>query len=161
MPSGVALCLAAAGLTSVALVLLLRRRRRQQRCCEKFLSPFPPPALIISLSRFPAARKSVLKRCEEAGLTGARIFEAVDGRDLSSEELKSRGVVTYPSWRIEGSTFRCFDRELKWGEVWAAPLSHVGVGGARSRRQMPPAAISCSSTSSLALPSSCASPSTR
>ena len=82
--------------------------------------------MIISLSRFPAARKSVLKRCEEAGLTGARIFEAVDGRDLSTEELKSRGVVTYPSWRIEGSTFRFFDRELKWGEVGCA-LSHVGV----------------------------------
>ena len=35
-------------------------------------------------------------------------------------------MATYAGWRIAGSNFRFFDRELKWGEVGCA-LSHVGV----------------------------------
>lgn len=108
---------------AAAVACLVLRRRRQRRLLEPSAMP---PALIISLKRFPAARKAVLQRASEAGIGDVKIFEAVEGRELSVAELRRRGVRTYDGWRLPGSKFRFFDRELKWGEVGCA-LSHVGV----------------------------------
>ena len=102
---------------------LLQRRRRALRLLALRM---PPRAVVISLKRFPAARKAVLSRCADANLEVPQIFEAVDGRDLSRSELERRSVRTYAGWCIPNSKFRFFDRELKWGEVGCA-LSHVGV----------------------------------
>ena len=60
------------------------------------------------------------------GLAPVELFAAVDARELSHEELDRRGVRTYASWKLEGSTFRFFNRELKWGEVGCG-LSHAAV----------------------------------
>ena len=84
------------------------------------------PVHVISLARLKAARAAALRRVADAGLTCVSVFDAVDGRALSAAELQRRDVHLYSDWRIPGSSFRFFDRELKWGEVGCA-LSHVGV----------------------------------
>ena len=119
--------------TALATYFLVRHRNRA-RLLRHLLHP--PRAIIISLARFPAARKSVLSRCADAGFESPIIFEAVDGRDLSPAELEQRGVRTYANWRIPASKFRFFDRELKWGEVGCA-LSHVGVWRMCAEEQLP------------------------
>ena len=117
MPTERALLVATAAL--VATWLLLRHRRRLplfwRRLAQRAERPLP--AHLISLARLPAKRTSALQRAAEAGLTDVSVFDAVDGRELSPEELLRRGVATYAGWRLPGSSFRFFDRELKWGEV--------------------------------------------
>ena len=115
---------AAAFAAAAAFCYLMQRRRRRSRAPAP--QSFPPPAIVISLARFPAKRASVLKRAGEAGLVDVFIFDAVDGKQLDASELRRRNVVPYANWRIEGSQFRFFNRDLKWGEVGCA-LSHVGV----------------------------------
>ena len=124
---------ATAALTAVAAAVcyVYWRRRRHKRAPEPL-----PPALVISLARFPAARKACLTRAADAGLEQVDVFEAVEGRALSLDELRRRGVAVYSGWRIPDSTFRFFDRELKWGEVGCA-LSHVGVWREVSAMQAP------------------------
>ena len=68
------------------LILILRSRRLRNR-----LPTALPPAHVISLARFPAARSSCLKRTAEAGLKDVAIFEAVDGRELSPKTLELQG----------------------------------------------------------------------
>ena len=99
--------------------LLLRHRRRLPLFWTRLAqrADRPLPAHLISLARLPAKRTSALQRAAEAGLTDVSVFDAVDGRELSPEELQRRGVSTYAGWRLPGSSFRFFDRELKWGEV--------------------------------------------
>ena len=116
-----------AAIALAAAWLLLHRRRRLplwRRLAQR--ADRTLPTHLISLARLPAKRTSVLQRAAEAGLTDVSVFDAVDGRELSPEELQRRGVSTYAGWRLPGSSFRFFDRELKWGEVGCA-LSHVGV----------------------------------
>ena len=117
MPTERALLVATAALAATWLLLRHRRRlplfwRRLAQRAER-----PLPAHLISLARLPAKRTSALQRAAEAGLTNVSVFDAVDGRELSPEELLRRGVATYAGWRLPGSSFRFFDRELKWGEV--------------------------------------------
>ena len=112
---------AATALTCAGLVLFARWRRRLHRP-----APSLPRAHVVSLARFPAARAAVLRRAAAAGLKDVQIFEAVDGRELSTAELTRQGVKAYPGWKLTGTGFRFFDRDLKWGEVGCA-LSHVGV----------------------------------
>ena len=121
MPTERALLVATAALAATWLLLRHRRRlplfwRRLAQRAER-----PLPAHLISLARLPAKRTSALQRAAEAGLTDVRVFDAVDGRELSPEELLRRGVSTYAGWRMPGSSFRFFDRELKWGEVGTWP----------------------------------------
>ena len=124
--------LVAVGGSAVALLLLVLWRRRQSHqamvTAESAASPprAMPHAHIISLARLKAARAAVLARAAEAGLSSVSIFEAVDGRELNAAELARLGAATYAGWRLTGTGFRFFDRELKWGEVGCA-LSHVGV----------------------------------
>lgn len=113
------LAAAAVGAAGLLIGVLVRQRRRRER---KTL----PPAQIISLSRRPAKRASVLERAAAAGLEQVEIFDAVDGRELAAEGLSARGVRTYSGWKLEGSTDRFFSRALKWGEIGCA-LSHHGV----------------------------------
>ena len=96
-------------------------------------TPAPPHTIIISLARLKAQRAAALSRASDAGLTSVSIFDAVDGRELSAAELERRDVATYTGWRLAGSGFRFFDRELKWGEVGCA-LSHLGVWSAIAAR---------------------------
>jgi hypothetical protein len=99
--------------------LLLRHRRRLPLFWRRLAQRADRslPAHLISLVRLPTKRTSALQRAEEAGLTEVNVFDAVDGRELSPEELQRRGVSTYAGWRLAGSSFRFFDRELKWGEA--------------------------------------------
>lgn len=131
-----ALAAAAALGAGACVILWIRHKRRRQKAPQ----PFPPPALIISLARFPAARSAVQKRAADAGLSNVKIFEAVDGRELSMAELQRRGVAAYQGWKQPESTFRFFNRELKWGEVGCA-LSHVGVWRAIAEDSSLPVAV--------------------
>lgn len=85
-----------------------------------------PLTYVISLSRRPARRKTALERIAAAGLERYIVFDAVDGRELSLDALRERGVTTYDRWKLEESPCRFFKRELKWGEIGCA-LSHYGV----------------------------------
>lgn len=136
--SSVGVASLAIGAGAVAIIYFARRRRLQQVLLPP--APFPPPALVISLARFPAARAAVKKRAAEAGLSEVTIFEAVDGRDLSPDELQRQGIATYAGWKQPDSTFRFFNRELKWGEVGCA-LSHIGVWRTISESPTMPVAI--------------------
>ena len=122
--------LVATAAAAVAVYIVLRRRRRS-------IPASIPHAHVISLARLPAARSACLKRAAEAGVEAVEVFDAVDGRDLSTDYLERRGVRTYSEWRIPGSTFRFFDRELKWGEVGCA-LSHVDVWKLVAALPLPP-----------------------
>ena len=87
--------------------LLLRHRRRLPRFWRRLAkrADWPLPVHLISLARLPAKRTSALQRAAEAGLTDVSVFDAVDGRELSPEELQRRGVSTYAGWRLAGSYF--------------------------------------------------------
>lgn len=94
-----------------------RRRRREPKVVHAF---------VISLGRRPAKRESMLRRVADAGMRRVEVFEAVDGRSLTKEALRARGVTLYPNWRVDGSASRFFSRDLKWGEIGCA-LSHHAV----------------------------------
>ena len=112
---------------AIAAALYWRQRRATAFVARKRAAKSRlPPTIIISLARLPVARKGALKRADEAGLERVSIFDAVDGRTLSTKELDHRQVSVYSGWRLGSSGFRFFDRELKWGEVGCA-LSHIGV----------------------------------
>ena len=87
--------------------LLLRHRRRLPRFWRRLAqrADWPLPVHLISLARLPAKRTSALQRAAEAGLTDVSVCDAVDGRELSPEELQRRGVSTYAGWRLAGSYF--------------------------------------------------------
>ena len=115
-PEGRVLLVATTALATTWLLLRYRHRLPPWRRLGRRVDQ-PLPAHLISLARLPAKRTSALQRAAEAGLTNVSVFDAVDGRELSPEELLRRGVATYAGWRLPGSSFRFFDRELKWGEV--------------------------------------------
>ena len=103
---------------AIAAALYWRQRRATAFVARKRAAKSRlPPTIIISLARLPVARKGALKRADEAGLERVSIFDAVDGRTLSTKELDHRQVSVYSGWRLGSSGFRFFDRELKWHEL--------------------------------------------
>ena len=150
-----ALTLTSIGAVALCVGIILRRRQRvaaaaraatargvERRSYRR--SPHqaqPPPSFIISLARTPQRRAGALERAAAAGLTDVRLFEAVDGRRLSHQELRRRGVTLYPSWRRAESSYCFFNRELRWGEVGCA-LSHLGVWR-RLHETLPPPTPAC------------------
>eukprot|EP00967_Tisochrysis_lutea_P150874 scaffold292619_cov39-Tisochrysis_lutea.AAC.2 len=106
--------LCALALLCVASGLLLGRARRRAL-----------PLFLISLRRRPAKRASALERVAAAGFADVWLYDAVDGKDLRSRGLPT-GVSVYDGWRLPTSTFRFYNRNLKWGEVGCA-LSHYHV----------------------------------
>lgn len=99
-----------------AAATLLCTRARQQRHRELV-------AFVISLRRRPAKRAAALARAATAGLTNVQVLDAIDGKELGWEALNARGVRLYPGWRLPDSTYRFYNRDLKWGEIGCA-LSH-------------------------------------
>lgn len=97
---------------AVGIAALLVARARAKHTREAL-----PPTFIISLRRRPAKRASALARAYAGGLQDVRVYDAVDGRDLSEAGLARAGVAIYGGWRLPGSRYKWFDRDLKWGEV--------------------------------------------
>jgi collagen beta-1,O-galactosyltransferase len=110
--------LGAALVLSAAAALLCARARQQRR--RKLV------VFVISLRRRPAKRAAALTRAATAGLSDIRVLHAIDGKELGWEALHARGVRLYPGWRLPGSTYRFYNRDLKWGEIGCA-LSHHAV----------------------------------
>ncbi len=123
---------AAAAALSVAAMLVIHLASRRVEDDEKRERDPPPtgvaalPTYVISLARRPAKRRATMGRVREVGLRAATTFDAVDGRELDAEALRSRGVSPYSGWRLENSGNRFFDRDLKWGEIGCA-LSHHAI----------------------------------
>lgn len=115
--------LAVATAAAAAAALYLWRRRRSAAAAA---AAALPPSFVISLARRSAKGAAALERAAAAGLADVALVEAVDGKALSADELRRRGVAAYAGWRLEGTGFRFFDRELKWGEIGCG-LSHAAV----------------------------------
>jgi len=114
---------AAAVIAAASLLLSVRARRMRAR---REAASGKIHTVVISLWRRPQKRAAVLARVAEAGLRDVRVFDAIDGRELSLSSLHARGVATYPHWRLADSPCRFFSRELKWGEIGCS-LSHHQV----------------------------------
>lgn len=125
---------------AVAAVLCAAWRRRRQQKVKRAQEALPPAFVISLAARYPAKCKSALQRCSDAGLPAVELLEAVDARELSHDELARRGVTIYAAWKLESSTFRFFNRDLKWGEIGCG-LSHVAAWSRVSSLSVPCAVI--------------------
>jgi collagen beta-1,O-galactosyltransferase len=118
-------------LSAAATLVCARARQRRHRELAAF---------VISLRRRPVKRAAVLARAAAAGLGRVQVLDAIDGKELGWETLRARGVRLYPGWRLPDSTYRFYNRHLKWGEIGCA-LSHHAAWTAIVRLGLPWAVI--------------------